>query len=263
MPSGQAPWRAGDATKPGANPMRASLFAIRACRETPVSLIDAVESPARPKAGSAGSPERGTARIDRAGRRRALIGIPLFGLAAVGCDRAPEPAAPFSSIDLSGVTWGRGFRLQDADGRTVSLDDFRGRCVMLFFGFTQCPDICPTALARAADVMQRLGPQAARLQVIFVTVDPERDTPAVMREYPKAFHPSFIGLHGDLQTTAATADDFKVFYRKVPTGSTYTMDHTSTSFVFDPGGRLRLAVRHDFDAASVAADIARLLKENP
>jgi protein SCO1/2 len=180
----------------------------------------------------------------------------------VACDR-PGGVASFHSLDLSGADWGRGFRLLDAEGHTVQLADFEGRCVMLFFGFTQCPDVCPTALARAADVMQQLGPQASRLQVIFITVDPERDTPAVLRAYPRAFHPSFIGLHADLATTEATAKAFKVFYRKVPTGSSYTMDHTATSYVFDPAGRLRLAVRHEQDAASVAADLTRLLKEHP
>lgn len=183
-------------------------------------------------------------------------------LALGGCERRGAEA-PFQSIDVSGADWGRDFRLQDADGRTVQLADFRGRCVLLFFGFTQCPDVCPTALSRAATAMQRLGTQATKLQVIFVTLDPERDTPAVLREYTRAFHPSFIGLHGDMATTASTAQSFKVFYQKVPTGGSYTMDHTATSYVFDPTGRLRLAVRHEQDAASLAADIARLLKENP
>lgn len=206
-------------------------------------------------------------RAGEVGRRGALAWAaacmaPWAAPALTGCDRA-GPGTAFHSIDLTGAEWGRDFQLLDADGRAVRLADFRGRCVMLFFGFTQCPDVCPTALGRAADVMRRLGPQAARLQVVFVTVDPERDSPAVMREYPRAFHPSFIGLHADLATTEATARDFKVFYRKVPTGGTYTMDHTATSYVFDPTGRLRLAVRHEQDAASVAADVARLLKENP
>ena len=205
-------------------------------------------------------------RSGRSGPRPRRHALALAAVAAAGlmvaCDR-PGNAASFQSIDLTGAEWGRDFRLLDAEGRTVQLADFNGRCVMLFFGFTQCPDVCPTALARAADVMQRLGDQAARLQVIFVTVDPERDSPAVLREYPRAFHPSFIGLHADLATTEATAKAFKVFYRKVPTGSSYTMDHTATSYVFDPTGRLRLAVRHEQDAASVTADITRLLKENP
>ena len=197
--------------------------------------------------------------------RRLALAFAAAGAAGsllVACDRQSS-ATPFQSIELTGADWGRDFRLQDAEGRTVQLADFKGRCVLLFFGFTQCPDVCPTALARAADVMQRLGPQASRLQVIFITVDPERDSPAVLREYPRAFHPSFIGLHADLATTEAIAKAFKVFYRKVPTGSSYTMDHTATSYVFDPTGRLRLAVRHQQDAASVTADITRLLKENP
>jgi protein SCO1/2 len=197
--------------------------------------------------------------------RRSVLACAAAGAVALllaSCERRGSSAA-FQSIDLTGADWGRDFRLLDAEGRSVQLADFKGRCVMLFFGFTQCPDVCPTALARAADVMQRLGPQAARLQVIFITVDPERDSPAVLREYPRAFHPGFIGLHADLATTEATAKAFKVFYRKVPTGSSYTMDHTATSYVFDPTGRLRLAVRHEQDAASVAADITRLLKENP
>ena len=135
--------------------------------------------------------------------------------------------------------------------------------MLIFFGFTQCPDICPTALSRAADVMQRLGPESDRLQVIFVTIDPERDTPALLREYTRAFHPSFVGLHGDAAVTAATAQQFKVFYNKVPTGSSYTMDHSAISYVFDPQGRLRLAVKHEQPAASLAADIGRLLNGDP
>jgi protein SCO1/2 len=197
-------------------------------------------------------------------RRDALSCAVVSGALLVlgACERRGADA-PFQSIDVSGAEWGRDFRLQDADGRTVQLADFRGRCVLLFFGFTQCPDVCPTALSRAAAVMQRLGAQATKLQVIFVTVDPERDTPAVLREYARAFHPSFIGLHADQATTASTAQTFKVFYQKVPTGGSYTMDHTATSYLFDPTGRLRLAVRHEQDAASLAADITRLLKESP
>ena len=206
----------------------------------------------------------GCSGLPRPVSRRRALAFAVAGAAAwllVACDRQGS-ATPFQSIDLTGADWGRNFRLLDAEGRTVQLADFKGRCVLLFFGFTQCPDVCPTSLARAADVMQRLGAQASRLQVIFVTVDPERDSPAVLREYPRAFHPSFIGLHADLATTEATAKAFKVFYSKVPTGSSYTMDHTATSYVFDPTGRLRLAVRHEQDAASVTADITRLLKEN-
>lgn len=206
------------------------------------------------------APRHATAPSRRSALSCAVAGAALLALGA--CERRGGDE-PFHSIDVSGAEWGRDFRLQDADGRTVQLADFRGRCVLLFFGFTQCPDVCPTALSRAAAVMQRLGAQATKLQVIFVTVDPERDSPAVLREYTRAFHPSFIGLHADLDTTASTAQAFKVFYRKVPTGSSYTMDHTATSYVFDTAGRLRLAVRHEQDAASLAADIVRLQQESP
>lgn len=193
-------------------------------------------------------------------QRRRLIGG-LAALALAGCERAQD--APFHALDITGADYAQDFRLQDPDGRTRTLAEFRGRAVLVFFGFTQCPDVCPTALARAAEVMQRLGDDARRLQVVFVTVDPERDTPELLRAYTAAFHPSFLGLHADLETTAATAKAFKVFYRKVPTGSSYTMDHTALSYAYDPAGRLRLAVRHESPAAEVAADIARLLAEAP
>ena len=196
----------------------------------------------------------------RAVRRRWLLASALALLLAAACS-GEQAGASFNSLNVSGAEWGRGFSLRDPQGQLRTLDDFRGQVVMLFFGFTQCPDICPTALARVADVMQRLGPDAQRLQVLFVTIDPERDTPALLREYTRAFHPSFLGLYGDLPGTEAAAREFKVFYKKVPTGSSYTMDHTTLSYVFDAKGRLRLAVRHEQDAASVAADIRRLLKE--
>ena len=121
--------------------------------------------------------------------------------------------------------------------------------------------MCPTTLTRASEVMQRLGTDADRVQVIFITVDPERDTPELLREYTKAFDARFLGLRGDLAATEATAREFKVFYRKVPTGSSYTMDHTALSFAYDPAGRLRLAVAHEADAEQVAADLRRLLAE--
>jgi protein SCO1/2 len=165
----------------------------------------------------------------------------------------------FESLDITGATYGQGFSLLDTEGGTRTLADYKGRVVLMFFGFTQCPDICPTALSRAAELMALLGRDAARVQVVFVTVDPERDLPVVLREYTRAFHPSFIGLHASLEVTAATAKDFKVFYKKVPTGGSYTMDHTAITYAFDPQGRLRLAIRHEQTAASVAADVRLLL----
>lgn len=178
-------------------------------------------------------------------------------LALAGCN----PDAPhFNSVDVTGADFGKDFHLTDPDGNPRSLADFRGKVVMLFFGFTQCPDVCPTTLARAVRIRKLLGSEGDRLQVLFVTVDPERDTPEILREYTHAFDPSFIGLYGDAAATKKAADEFRVFYRKVPTGSSYTMDHTAMSYVIDPQGRLRLAVRHEERAQDVAEDIRTLLK---
>jgi protein SCO1/2 len=196
-------------------------------------------------------------------RRRAFSFL-IAALAAAGLPGCGRPQqGPWHAVDITGADYAQDFSLLDPDGRMRTLADFRGQAVLVFFGFTQCPDVCPTALARAAEVMQLLGDDARRLQVIFVTVDPERDTPELLRAYTGAFHPSFLGLHADLETTAATARAFKIFYRKVPTGSSYTMDHTALSYAYDPQGRLRLAVRHETPAADVAADIARLLADTP
>jgi protein SCO1/2 len=137
--------------------------------------------------------------------------------------------------------------------------DFKGKAVMLFFGFTQCPDICPTALVRAAEIRKMLGADGERLQVIFVTVDPERDSPVVLKAYTQAFDPSFLGLYGDPQKTSETAKAFKAFYRKVPTGSSYTMDHSAFSYVFDPAGKIRLALRHEQSAQECAEDLRKIL----
>ncbi|MGE0312407.1 MAG: SCO family protein [Lautropia sp.] len=175
----------------------------------------------------------------------------------LGCQ--DKGAVKFNSPDITGAQYGRDFELKDPSGKVRTLADFRGKAVMLFFGFTQCPDVCPTALIRAADVKKQLGDKGTQLQVIFITIDPERDTPPVLEQYAKAFDPSFIGLYGDLKETSATAREFKVFYMKVPTGQSYTMDHTAISYVFDPQGRLRLAVSHTTPADKVAADIRALL----
>ncbi|MDR6523241.1 MULTISPECIES: SCO family protein [Variovorax] len=193
-------------------------------------------------------------------RRRLLLCA--GGLAAVaslaGCDRLlPER---FNGVDITGANYAQDFRLTDADGRERTLADFKGKAVMMFFGFTQCPDVCPTALVRAAEIRKLLGADGERLQVIFVTVDPERDSPVVLKAYTQAFDPSFIGLYGDMQRTSQTAKDFKVFYRKVPTGSSYTMDHSAFSYVFDPKGKIRIVLRHEQSAQECADDLRRLLR---
>lgn len=179
-----------------------------------------------------------------------------------GCQRADDaaPSASFRGMDITGASYGRDLRLRDPDGRERTLADFRGKAVLLYFGFTQCPDVCPTALSRAVEARRLLGPEGERLQVIFVTLDPERDAATVLRDYTAAFDPTFLGLSGDPQATRGTADDFKVYYRKVPTGGSYTMDHSTLSYAFDPQGRLRLALRHEQNALDYAHDLRLLLQ---
>ena len=196
-------------------------------------------------------------------RRRALgpLGLGVL-LALAGCERgAPSSAGggSYRGLDLTGADYGRDFHLTDVDGKERTLADWRGKLVLLYFGFVQCPDVCPTALTRAVRTRQLLGADGDKLQVVFVTVDPERDTPEILREYMAAFDPSFVALRGDAQRLKETAAEFKVFYRKVPTGSSYTMDHTALSYVFDTQGRLRLALKHEQTAEDYAHDIALLL----
>jgi len=183
--------------------------------------------------------------------------VALSILMLSGCERTRT--VTYKGVDLTGATYATDIRLSDPDGNERTLADFRGKAILVFFGFTQCPDVCPTALARAAEVKRLLGPDGERFQTLFVTVDPERDTPEVLKAYTAAFDPSFIGLYGDLERTAQIAKDFKVYYKKMPTGSSYTMDHTSLSYVYDPLGKLRLALRHEQPAQDYADDIRKLL----
>lgn len=200
------------------------------------------------------------------GRRQFVArcaGLALLGPALVACDRsgAPSQGSRFRGIDITGAPYGRDFSLTDFHGRARHLADYRGKVVMLYFGFVQCPDVCPTALTRAANVIQRLGRDAAQLQLLFVTVDPERDTPSMLREYLAAFDPSFVALTGSAEQIKTAADEFRVFYKKVPTGSSYTMDHTALSYLFDQQGRLRVALRHEQTADDYTADVKALLAE--
>ncbi len=184
--------------------------------------------------------------------------LALFAAAFVaGCG----PAGPsFNNNNITGANFGHDFELLDPDGQTRRLADFRGEVVMMFFGFTQCPDVCPTALLRAVEVRKALGADGDKLKVIFVSLDPERDLPQLLKEYTAAFDPDFLGLYSSLEGTKKVADDFRVFYRKVPTGGSYTLDHTATSYVFDPEGRLRLAVSHQAEAQAIADDVRLLLQ---
>ncbi|MEI8169127.1 MAG: SCO family protein [Rhodoferax sp.] len=188
-----------------------------------------------------------------------LLGVFLSSL--YGCSRTDGPVPiPFKGLDITEVNYGKDFRLTDVDGRERTLADFKGKAVMLYFGFVQCPDVCPTALMRAVETKRLLGAAGDRLQVIFVTIDPERDTAVILKEYMAAFDPSFVALYGNAQRTRETADHFKVYYKKVPTGQSYTMDHSAVSYVFDPTGQLRVVLRHEQTAPDYAHDIALLLK---
>lgn len=176
------------------------------------------------------------------------------------CGSKSEPVR-FNSVDVTGAGWGSDFRLTASDGKPRSLSDFRGKAVALFFGYTHCPDVCPTTMSRLHAATTLLGKEAQRVQVVFITLDPERDTPALLAQYVPAFDPSFIGLHGSADDIAATAKEFHVFYQKQPgsTPASYTIDHTAGVFVFDPQGRLRLFVRETETPANIAADLKLLL----
>jgi len=183
-------------------------------------------------------------------------------LAAFALCAACGPAKPaFNSIDVTGADWGRELRLTDHNGKSRTLADFQGKVVVVFFGFTRCPDVCPSTLAEMKLVKEQLGKDGERLQVLFVTVDPERDTPQLLAKYVPAFDPSFLGLYGDAEATARTAKEFKVFYQKVPGSSpdNYSVDHTAASYIFDTRGRLRLFAKHEATPDALAHDIKLLL----
>jgi protein SCO1/2 len=189
--------------------------------------------------------------------RRAALAV-LLAAALSAC--TPQPS--FKNVDITGADYARGFELTDADGRRRTLADFKGKAVAVFFGYTQCPDVCPASLAELAEVKRALGADGGRVQVVFITIDPERDTPQVLKAYLANFDREAIGLYGDAQQTAQVAKEFKVFYQKVPgkTPQTYTMDHTAGSYVFDPQGRVRLFARHNGDPKALADDLRQLLK---
>lgn len=178
-------------------------------------------------------------------------------LAVAACSAPERPQ--FKSSDITGADFAKDFSLIDHTGQPRRLADFRGKAVAIFFGYTQCPDVCPTSLTTMAEVLRQLGPDAAKVQVLFITVDPERDTPELLAQYVPAFNPTFLGLYGDLPATAAVARDFKVLYRKVGEGPRYTVDHSAGTYVFDPSGRLRLYVKHGESPAAIADDIRQLL----
>ncbi|MGF6273968.1 protein SCO1/2 [Massilia sp. UYP11] len=194
-----------------------------------------------------------------------VLGFTAVALLAAGCDKvgAKLGSAPpaFHNTDVTGVDYAKGFALTDHTGKPRTLQDFKGKVVVVFFGYTQCPDVCPTTMAEMATVMKELGPASDEVQVLFITVDPERDTQELLSHYVPAFDKRFIGLYGDAAATARVAKEFKVFYAKAPgtDPGSYTVDHTAGSFVFDKQGRLRLFVRHGQGPALIAHDLRQLL----
>ena len=195
-------------------------------------------------------------------------GLTALGLAPLltgwlfGCDRAPGAAA-FKAIDITGAEYALDFDLPDADGKRRRLADFKGKVTVVFFGYTQCPDVCPTTMAELAEVKKSLGVDGERVQGIFITVDPERDTAELLKAYVTNFSPDFVALRGTVDETNAVAKQFKVFFAKVPgkTEGSYTIDHTAGSYVYDARGKLRLFMRYGSGAEALAHDLKLLLSQ--
>ncbi|XBP69461.1 SCO family protein [Polaromonas hydrogenivorans] len=201
------------------------------------------------------------------GRRRAvktlaaLMALSMSAGVLTGC--APDKPQ-FKSIDLTGADYAQGFSLADHNGQLRTLKDFAGKVVVVFFGFTQCPDVCPTSMAELAEIKKQLGADGDKLQAIFITVDPERDTPEMLKAYMANFDPTFLALRPTPEQLAQVARDFKIYYKKVDgkTQGSYTMDHSAGSYIFDPQGRVRLYSRYGSGAEVLASDIRLLLKSS-
>jgi protein SCO1/2 len=192
----------------------------------------------------------------------AIVAACALTVSLAACDKLPgKQKESFQNTDVTGLDYAKGFSLTDHTGKPRTLADFKGKAVVVFFGYTQCPDVCPTTMAEMAAVMQKLGPLADQVQVLFITLDPERDTQQLLASYVPAFDKRFIGLRGTPEQTAKTAREFKVFYAKVPGSDpkSYTIDHTAGSYVFDRDGRLRLFIRHGQGPDSIVHDLRQLL----
>lgn len=196
---------------------------------------------------------------------RLIRHLPMFIVLAgvvclAGCGQRSETAA-FESTDITGADFGRDFELIDHNGTMRHLADFRGKVVVMFFGFTHCPDVCPTTLAEFNSALKKLGDASNRVQVLFVTVDPERDTPEVLRAYVTAFNSDFLGLTGTPDQIAEVAREFKIVYRKAPGSNpeNYSVDHSAGTYILDEQGRLRLFASYGQGSEAIASDIAQLL----
>jgi len=192
-----------------------------------------------------------------------LIGIIVLGMVVLGCAKREAPAPVFALTDVTGAPWGRTVKLDDHNGKQTTLSTFQNKIVILFFGYTNCPDMCPMTMHKLSLVMQRLGPQASRVQVLMATLDPVRDTPEILKQYVPAFHPSFLGLHGSESDIAAVALEFKLFYKKqtVDANGFYTVDHMGPAYIFDTTGALRLFASDRHTPEMIAKDVQTLLLE--
>lgn len=191
-----------------------------------------------------------------------LIAASAISVCATGLLGAcSEKKAEFRGVDVTGAEYARDIPLTDHNGQPRHIKDFAGKVVVVFFGYTQCPDVCPTTMQQLVETKQLMGADGAKVQGVFVTIDPARDTAELLKAYAAAFDPTFVGLRGNDEQTAAAAKEFKIFYRKVPgsTPQTYTMDHTAASYVIDTTGKPRLYVRHAMPPAELAADLKLLL----
>jgi len=192
-----------------------------------------------------------------------IFGLGLLSLLIVGMlGCSPKPS--FKNVDITGSTaFGNNFSLLDANGNTKTMADYKGKVVVVFFGFTQCPDVCPTTLTEMDEALKLLGPKADKVQVIFITVDPERDTASVLAQYVPAFNPRFVGLRPvDEAGLEKVAKDFRIYYKKVPglKPGSYTMDHSAGSYVFDQNGQLRLYIKHAQGSEVLAHDLKNILQ---
>jgi protein SCO1/2 len=197
--------------------------------------------------------------------RRYLVSLALCSALLAACSDKPADATAtgFSGIDITGADYATGFSLTDHNGQARTLADFKGKVVVIFFGYTQCPDVCPTSMSEMAQAKQLLGADGDKLQGLFVSVDPERDTPEVMKEYMGSFDPTFLALYAQPDKLPEVAKSFRIYYKKVDgkTPTSYTMDHSAGSYVYDTQGRLRLYHRYGSGAPALAGDLKKLLAE--
>lgn len=200
--------------------------------------------------------------------RRSVLLAAALCVALAGCDKlgvtATKPAASFRGADITGADYAKTLSMPDVNGQPRTLGDFKGKVTVVFFGYTQCPDVCPTTMAELAQVKKALGADGDKLQAVFVSIDPERDTPEILKSYMASFDPNFVALRGTLAQTQATAKEFKVYFAKVPgkADGSYTMDHSAGAFVFDAKGNVRLFERYGAGAEALTADVKALIAES-